>query len=138
MYPMVYSGHVLYPKPALFLWIYGTLNKMNEWIYKKCTRFLASAAMYMRSALLYSTLRNITVESQISETYIFLNYIMVVRDCDFLWESHNINFEKMYGRSTRKRWRMYCSDTRVGEWKLAGPIRRSILTFYIITFNFNS
>jgi len=35
-------------------------------------------------ALLYSTLPNRTVESQISETYIFLNYIMVVRDCDFL------------------------------------------------------
>jgi len=32
-------------------------------IYKKCTRFLASAAMYMRSALLYSTLRKITVET---------------------------------------------------------------------------
>ena len=26
----------------------------------------------------------------------------------------------------KEMWRMYCSDTRVGEWKLAGPIRRSI------------
>ena len=25
-----------------------------------------------------------------------------------------------------KRWRMYCSDTRVGEWKLAGPILHRI------------
>ena len=25
-----------------------------------------------------------------------------------------------------KRWRMYCSDTRVGEWRLAEPIVRSI------------
>jgi hypothetical protein len=25
-----------------------------------------------------------------------------------------------------KRWRMYCSDTRVGEWKLAGPILHHI------------
>ena len=37
-----------------------------EWeftsICKKCKRFLASAAMYTRYALLYSTLRNITVE----------------------------------------------------------------------------
>jgi len=31
-------------------------------IYNKCTRFPASAKMYMRSALLYSTLRNITLE----------------------------------------------------------------------------
>ena len=31
-------------------------------IYKKCTRFLASAAMYMRAVLLYSMLRNTTVE----------------------------------------------------------------------------
>jgi len=31
-------------------------------IYKKCTRFLASAAMYVRSALLYSALRNVTVQ----------------------------------------------------------------------------
>jgi len=31
-------------------------------IYTKCTRFLASASMYIRSALLYSTLRNITIE----------------------------------------------------------------------------
>jgi len=29
MYPMVYSGRVLYPKLAMFLWIYGTLNKMK-------------------------------------------------------------------------------------------------------------
>jgi len=33
-------------------------------IYKKCTRFLASAAMYTRSALLCSKLRNITVEGR--------------------------------------------------------------------------
>ena len=33
-------------------------------IHKKCTRFLVSVATYMRSALLYSTLRNITVESR--------------------------------------------------------------------------
>ena len=26
----------------------------------------------------------------------------------------------------KEMWRMYCSDTRVGERKLAGPIRRSI------------
>jgi hypothetical protein len=31
-------------------------------ICKKCTRFLASATMYTKSALSYSTLRNITVE----------------------------------------------------------------------------
>jgi len=30
MYPMVYSGHVLYPKLEMFLWIHGMLNKMNE------------------------------------------------------------------------------------------------------------
>jgi len=30
MYPMVYSGHVLYPKLAVVSWIYGALNKMNE------------------------------------------------------------------------------------------------------------
>jgi len=40
MYPMVYSGHVLYPKLEMFLWIYGTLNKMNEYaknfIYFSC------------------------------------------------------------------------------------------------------
>jgi len=80
-------------------------------IYKKCTRFLASAAMYMTSALLYSTLPNRTVESQISETYIFFNYIMVVRDCDFLWESDYINFEKMCGRSTCV-WCSICNMTR--------------------------
>jgi len=35
-----------------------------------------------------------------------------------------------------KRWRMYCSDTRVGEWKLAGPILRSIPWYLIRTHHF--
>ena len=37
-------------------------------IYKKCKRFLASAAMYMRSALLYSTLPNVTVDRRIQKS----------------------------------------------------------------------
>jgi hypothetical protein len=33
MYPMVYSGHVLYPKLANVLWIYGMLKKSGcEWV----------------------------------------------------------------------------------------------------------
>ena len=40
------------------------LNRATEFtsIYRICTRFLASAAMYMRNTLLFSTLRIITVE----------------------------------------------------------------------------
>lgn len=60
-------------------------------IYKKCKRFLPAAAMYMRSALFYSTVRNITLECR---TYVFLNQFMVVRDCGILLETGYINFEK--------------------------------------------
>ena len=35
----------------------------------------------------------------------------------------------VHGCFVTKRWRMYCSNTRVSEWKLAGPILHRILEF---------
>ena len=50
------------PLKSTFALISSTVKGNFTSIYKKCTQFLASATMYMRYALLYSMLRNITVE----------------------------------------------------------------------------
>ena len=62
-------------------------------IYKKCTQFLASAAMYTRSVLLYSMLRNITVERRPQKRTFSSNRLWF----DILLEMGYINFVKIYG-----------------------------------------
>jgi hypothetical protein len=55
-------------------------------IYKKCTGFMACTAMYMKSALLYSTLRNIKVQRRAQKRTFSLTRLWWCGIVTFFWK----------------------------------------------------